>query len=298
MSLDLSCQYPIPHSWSTAALRDAVKQATEDAQNSPLPRALSVDKIFGPLVRAIQYDQYRHVSQGFCPVSFNLLVSDLSLNYVMFRRGDFATGVTEKELAMIALFKALERDEICEDEVLGLAKCVITPSFRAVAEEVPKIHLSTDQLEEHNLSSSRQEQCNSFSINSLMSQEVFLSTLPKPYLFEITDSRPSIPTLGSTAFASFSEDQNPQPFLSNTLIIQTEPQDPLSPIHMAWKASVPFSSTPKSPILGVSRSPNVPLTPSPNVISSKYLGTKRKTIALMRRSNMANKENIPPKNRH
>lgn len=145
MSLDCSGKHLMPNSWSPAAVRDALKRAIKDVQTSPLPRALSVDKIFGPLVREIQSDQYRHMPQGLFPVripigavidvltislkqvSSDSLVLDLSHNYTIFTRGDLA-GVTEKELNMIALFEALQRDEICEDEVMSIAKFLTTPS--------------------------------------------------------------------------------------------------------------------------------------------------------------------------
>ncbi|KAG6898089.1 hypothetical protein C0992_006009 [Termitomyces sp. T32_za158] len=306
MSLNVSGECRTQESWSTAALQDAVKRAIKDAQTSPLPRALSVDKVFDPLVRAIQRDHYRHMPQSSFPVSSELLVLDLSLNYMMFSKGDLAAGVTEKELIMIALFEALQRDEICEDEVVGLAKRLITPSFQAEIERPSKIDLLKHRVEGYNLSSSRQE------LNSSISQEVFHSTLPRLHLFEVTDSHTSFPSLDSSATAYFSEDQvhsnavpisvsrisHPaQHFLPNILIIPAESQV-LSPIHVAGKASVLLTSTSKSPILGPSRSPNLPSTPSPNVISSKDLRIKKQYIVSSRRSNMANKENIPPMHRH
>ncbi|KAG6901700.1 hypothetical protein C0995_009030 [Termitomyces sp. Mi166 len=166
MSLDASGEhYRAPIYWSAAALRHAVQRAIKDAQTLPLPRALSADKIFRPLVREIQYNQYRHMPQGFFPVrhpnrssyrqltislaqiSCDLLVLDLSLNYMRFTAGDLVpyAGITDTELNVIALFEALKRDEICEDEVMALAECSIGPALQAAADGYLKMQFVVSQ---------------------------------------------------------------------------------------------------------------------------------------------------------
>ncbi|KAG6819933.1 hypothetical protein H0H93_007332 [Arthromyces matolae] len=119
---------PVQSSMSFALTRTRADTIdVPDTKTMRLPRATNVERIFRPLVKEIQENHNSDIPRELFPLSCDLVVLDLSLNFTMFVTGKMERypGMSEKETKLVTFFEALTRGELHEAEVMQMARRLI-----------------------------------------------------------------------------------------------------------------------------------------------------------------------------